>query len=239
MESAVRVAIVEDSPSDRKLLRQNLSRYEAEKGLRFETEEFSDGEDLVTGYTAEYDLILLDIQMAFMNGMQTARRVREMDEDVVILFITNAPQYAIEGYKVRAVDYILKPIAWFSFSESLTRALTGIRTRNRRFVTISLKDGRTRLSIDSICYVEVQNHQLIYNTPQGRYVTKGTMRDAEEQLHAGPFFRSNRCYLVNLKYVETYQGNDLRVNGDNIQISRRQRKAFLDALNEYMNGGER
>ena len=236
MERVVRIAIVEDSASDRELLKKNLRRYEKEKGIQFNQREFLDGEDLVTGYTADYDLILMDIQMAFMDGMRTAKRVREMDSDVVIVFISNTPQYAIEGYKVNAIDYMLKPISWFSFSESLTRALLYLKPQDKRFITISLKGGKTKLETDRICYVEAQDHVLVYNTLDGNYVTKGTMRDAEAQLSADRFFRCNRCYLVNLKYVETYQGCDVRVNGDIIQVSRRRRKSFMDALNAYMNG---
>ena len=236
MENVFRVAIVEDDPSDRVLLKRNLDRYQQEKGLTLEVREFSDGEDLVTDYAADYDLLLMDIQMTFMDGMQTARRVRQLDGEVVIVFITNAPQYAIEGYKVNAVDYILKPISWFSFCESMNRALASRRSRRREYVTIALKNGRTKLDVDRICYVEVQDHRLIYNTLDGSYSTKGTMNDAEAQLNPARFFRCNRCYLVNLKFVETYQGSDVRVNGDVIQVSRRQRRGFLDALNLYMNG---
>lgn len=237
MEEAVRIAIVEDSEADRELLRKNLCRYERERELRFALREFSDGEDLVTDYAANYDLILMDVKMTFMDGMRAARRVRELDPDVEIVFITNMPQYAIEGYKVRAVDFVLKPISYFSFSQSLDRALSGVRLGRHSCVVVQVKGGRVKLDVDRVCYVEAQDHLLIYNTRDGNYVAKGTMSEAEAQLgQSGGFFRCNRCYLVNLKYVETCQGCDIRVNGDTIQISRRRRKSFLDALNAYMNG---
>ena len=239
METAVRAAIVEDSAADRALMAKYLRRYEREKGLRFELTEFQDGEDLVTDYTADYDLILLDIRMTFMDGMQAARRVREMDEDVVILFITVVPQYAIEGYKVRAADYILKPFSWQDFSDSLDRALRLARPQGRDTVTIALKGGRMKLEADSICYVEAQDHLLVYNTLNGSYTAKGTMKEAEKQLGADRFFRCNRCYLVNLSHVEVYQGSDIHVNGDVIQVSRRRKKSFMDALNLYLNGADR
>ena len=236
MPDTVRIAIVEDDPADMALLTENLRRYASEHGLRFDLAAFSDGEDLVTGYSADYDLILMDIEMRFMNGMRTANAVRALDGEVPIVFVTNAPQYAIEGYKVRALDYMLKPISWFSFSESLSRALQYLRSREDKTITVALKDGKTRLNVDRICYVEVQDHQLIYNTRDGRYVSKGAIRDVENELTAPQFFRCNRCYIVNLKYVETLRGGDVVVNGDVIQVSRRQRKGFMDALNEYMNG---
>ena len=234
MDAKVRIAIVEDIDADRELLIRNLRRYEREKGVVFELRQFQDGEDLVTNYTADYDLILMDIRMTFMDGMTAARRVREKDGEVAIVFITNTPQYAIEGYKVGATDYILKPIAWFSFQESLGRALG--RRDEGGYITIAMRDGRTKLEVDRICYVEVQDHQLIYNTLDGRYEAKGTMRDAEAQLKGRHFFKCNRCYLVHLKHIDTCRGNDIFVNGDTIQVSRRQRKGFLDALNDYLNG---
>ena len=236
MDRALRIAIVEDSDEDRALLEKSLHRYEAEKQVQFELSIFRDGEDLVTDYSADYDLILMDIEMTFMDGMKAAKRVREMDQDVVIVFITNAPQYAIEGYQVRAVDYILKPISWFSFSESLTRALRYVKPQDQRYITIALKGGRMKLETDRLCYVEVQDHQLIYNTTEGKFTAKGTMRDVEAQLNQPQFYRCNRCYVVNLKYVETCLGSDVRVNGDVIQVSRSRRKGFLDALNTWMNG---
>lgn len=238
MREVMRVAIVEDCEQDRELLKKNLERYERERGddLRFALSEFGDGEDLVTGYSADYDLILMDIKMTFMNGMRAARRIRELDPDVVIVFITSMPQYAIEGYKVRATDYVLKPISWFSFRETMTRALSCVKPRESGVITIAMRGGRTKLETSRICYVEAQDHQLIYNTRDGAFATKGTMSEAEAQLRPANFFRCSRCYLVNLMHIDSYQGCDIRVNGDTIQISRRRHKAFLDALNAYMNG---
>ncbi len=236
MPQTKRIAIVEDCEADRVLLTKMLRRFEAEFDQPLELMEFADGEDLVTDYSADYDMILMDIEMTFMNGMAAAEKVREMDRDVVIVFITNAPQYAIEGYRVRAVDYILKPITWFSFSESLRRAMLYVRERETGSITVPLREGKTRLSLDRICYVEVQDHQIIYNTRDEKYISKGAIRDVEAQLPSRQFFRCNRCYIVNLKYVEAYKGCDLVVNGETLQISRRQRKGFLDALNLYMNG---
>ena len=231
----VRIAVVEDSEQDRRALLDCLHRYEKEQKLKFSIEEFQDGEDIVTGYSADYALLLMDIEMTFMNGMKAAEKIRELDKDVEIIFITNAPQYAIQGYKVNALDYILKPISYFSFSESMVRALAKVKAPEKEYITIVLKGGKKKLDVARICYVEVQNHVLIYHTLDGDFETKGTMRDTDNQFDPRKYFRCNRCYLVNLEFVETYQGSDIMVNGDTIQVSRSRRKPFLDALNEYMN----
>ena len=235
MSQEIRIAIVEDDDHDRAKLKKCLARYQQEKDLRLQIREFTDGEDLVTDYTADYDLILMDIEMMFLNGMKAAEKVREMDQDVLLIFITNMPQYAIEGYKVRAMDYMLKPLSYFSFAESMNRALPQIKNDVKEYITIALKGGKMKLEVDRICYVEVQDHDIIYNTRDGKFISKGTMKELEEQLNPDRFCRCNRCYLVNLDYVDNYQGTNVQVNGDLIQVSRGRKKSFLDALNLYMN----
>ena len=168
----LRIATVEDDAHDLEALRTHLNRYEKENGLKFLITEFQDGEDIVTEYSADYDLILMDIEMAFLNGMKAAEKIRELDKDVVIIFITNMPQYAIQGYKVNALDYMLKPISYFSFSESMGRALHRVKVQEKEFITIALKGGKKKLDIGQICYVEVQDHLLIYHTTEGNFVTK-------------------------------------------------------------------
>lgn len=232
----IRIAIVEDDARDMAQLRACLEQYGKEKKQKFAVLEFSDGEDITTDYTADYDLILMDIEMRFMNGMRAARKIREVDEDVVLMFITNMPQYAIEGYKVNALDYMLKPISYFSFSESMNKALQRLKNTGKKYIVISTKNGKMRLDQKRICYVEVLDHTLVYHTPNGNYEAKGTLRDAQNQLDDSAFFSCSRCYLVNLDYVECYQGSTITVNQDIIQVSRGRRKAFLDAMNEHMNG---
>ena len=231
----IRIATVEDDVRDRETLKNHLHRYEKENNQKFSITEFQDGEDIITNYAAEYDLILMDIQMTFLTGMKAAEKIRELDADVVIVFITNAPQYAIQGYKVNALDYMLKPISYFSFSETMSRALRKVKTKEKEYIASSMKGGKMKLDISKICYVEVQDHLLMYHTTEGSFSTKGTIRDVDGQLDPRRFFRCNRCYLVNLEYVENYQGSDISVNGTVIQVSRSRRKPFLDVLNEYLN----
>ena len=231
----ISIAIVEDEEMYAKQLQQFLHQYEEENKEMFDITVYSDGDQIVNKYKSQYDIILMDVEMKFMDGMSAAEEIRKMDTEVVIIFITNMPQYAIQGYKVNALDYMLKPISYFSFSESMGRALHRVNVQEKEFITIALKGGKKKLDITQICYVEVQDHLLLYHTTEGSFATKGTIRDAESQLDAKSFFRCNRCYLVNLEYVDNYMGSDVSVNGDTIQVSRSRRKPFLDALNEYLN----
>lgn len=231
----LRIAVVEDDKTYAAQLKEYLVRYETEKNQKISVALFPDGEDIVTDYSAEFDIILMDVEMTFMDGMTTAERIREKDNEVVIIFITNMPQYAIQGYKVDALDYVLKPISYFAFSQRIDRALTRVKKKEATYITVAQKGGKKKLNVDKICYVEVRDHDLIYHSTKGDIVTKSSMKEAEDTLGGTKFFRCNRCYLVNLEYVEDFRGNDVTVASDVIQVSRARKKAFMDALNDYMN----
>lgn len=231
----LRIAVVEDDKTYAEQLKEYLVRYGTEKNQKISVALFPDGEDIVTDYSAEFDIILMDVEMTFMDGMTTAERIREKDNEVVIIFITNMPQYAIQGYKVDALDYVLKPISYFAFSQRIDRALTRVKKKEATYITVAQKGGKKKLNVDKICYVEVRDHDLIYHSTKGDIVTKSSMKEAEDTLGGTKFFRCNRCYLVNLEYVEDFRGNDVTVASDVIQVSRARKKAFMDALNDYMN----
>ena len=231
----LRIAVVEDDKTYAAQLKEYLVRYGTEKNQKISVALFPDGEDIVTDYSSEFDIILMDVEMTFMDGMTTAERIREKDNEVVIIFITNMPQYAIQGYKVDALDYVLKPISYFAFSQRIARALTRVKKKEATYITVAQKGGKKKLNVDKICYVEVRDHDLIYHSTKGDIVTKSSMKEAEDTLGGTKFFRCNRCYLVNLEYVEDFRGNDVTVASDVIQVSRARKKAFMDALNDYMN----
>ena len=87
--------------------------------LPFSITHFSDGDEIALGYKGGYDLILMDIEMTFLDGMSAAEEIRRADPEVLIIFITNSPQYAIKGYAVQALDYILKPLSYYAFCQRM------------------------------------------------------------------------------------------------------------------------
>ena len=119
----IRLALVEDDTLYRSQLREYIDKYSAASGEKFTVTEFSDGDEIAFGYKAVYDIILMDIEMKFMDGMMAAEEIRKKDTEVIIIFITNSPQYAIKGYAVDALDYVLKPVSYYAFSQRLRRAI--------------------------------------------------------------------------------------------------------------------
>ena len=232
----IRAAVVEDDPKAQQELIGYLRRYEKESGEVFHTSVFSDGVEITRDYKPVYDLILMDIELGRMSGMEAAEQIRTIDRDVVIIFITNSPQYAIRGYEVEALDYCLKPISYYAFSQKIARALERMERRRQRSIGVSTGHGNIRrIPLSDIGYIEVREHSLIYHTRQGTLTAGGKLGELEEQLSGRGFFRCNKGYLVNLELVEGLSGEDCIVLGDVVQVSRAKKKPFLDALNNYIN----
>ena len=139
----IRIAVAEDEKSYRDTLKEYLERYQKESGRGIEVTFYTDGDGLVEEYYMQYDIILMDIQMKFMDGMSAAREIRNKDPEVVIIFITNMDQYATKGYEVEAMDYVLKPVSYFMFSEKIERAVLRMQNRNAQYVLVDIK-GRSK-----------------------------------------------------------------------------------------------
>lgn len=232
----IRIAIAEDDPQCFAQLEQYIGDYGRETGRAFRITHFDNGEDLVERYQPEYDLILMDVEMPFMDGMTAAGYIREKDPEVVIVFVTNLAQYAIQGYSVNALDYILKPLNYFSFSQRLGRALQYVRKKEETFLTVSVKGGAVKLAVDGIFYIERLGRQLMFHTRAGVYASTATLQQVEGELEGKGFVRCNKGYLVNLEHVDGVQDGCAVVGGDRLLISRGRRQPFLEALTDWVGG---
>lgn len=232
----IQIAIVDDDAASIEQLKGYLMQFQREQGEEMSITAFSDGDELVENYKAEYDIILLDVEMRFMDGMTAAGIIRESDPEVIIIFITNMAQYAIKGYQVNATDYVLKPVSYFSFSQSLERAIGRIKKRVKDFIAISIKGGTVKLQIRDICYIESQGHRMSFHTRTQIFVTFATMKEIEEKLKDFHFFRCNKGNLLNLSFVDSVQDGDVIVNGERLVISRARKKEFMEELANYLGG---
>ncbi len=229
------IAIVEDDKNYTEVLKKYIDRYEEESGNNFQISTFQDGEDIVENYSGDYDIILMDIEMRFMDGMKAAEEIRRVDSEVVIIFITNMPQYAMKGYEVEALNYVLKPINYYAFSQNIARAINRMSHRERNHLKISYKGKVQKIEISSLYYIEVQDHMLFYHTKDGTFSQRGTMKEVEQALEKESFFRCNKCYLINLEHVNGFEGSNVIIGNENVQVSRARKKVLLDVLNDYMN----
>lgn len=229
----IKIAIVEAEHAYAMQLQKYLHQYETENGEVFEISLFSDGDEIVHKYKPVYDIILMDVEMKFMDGMSAAEEIRKVDTEVVIIFITNMPQYAIRGYAVDALDYVLKPVSYFAFSQRLNRAISRMKKRESKTLSISIKGGTVRLDVANITYIESQGHTLIFHTLSGDYETAGRMKDMETDLAEVNFYRGNKGYLINLAHVEGIKDGCAVVRGEQLLLSRSRKREFMETLTRY------
>ncbi len=234
----IKIAIVEDEKKEQEKLASYFNELEKETGggSIYSLSFFPNGEAFLFDFTyGLYDLVLMDIKLGNKeDGITTSEKLRKIDADVLLVFMTNLAQYAIEGYKVNAKDYIVKPISYFDFKSRLL-AITKEIVNRRKEKTLLQADGKKIVVlISNIYYIETVNHALIYHTKNGDFKTYGTLRNAQEELGRFNFSMCNSCFLINLEYVESVDGFTVTVNGNELMISHPRKKQFLKELSLYL-----
>lgn len=230
----IRIAVVEDEQLYGEQLLEYIRRYEKERAREIKVTLFTDGEDIVDGYKGGYDIILMDIQMQFMDGMSAAEEIRKMDSEVIIMFITNMIQYAIRGYQVDALDYVVKPVEYFAFSQKLDKAVSRLKKADTASITIPIEDGIKKLSVSDILYVESRGHNALFFTVHGMYMARMALKDLEEKLKKYSFFRCSKGFLVNMARVDGVVNGECVIGEQRIPIGRAKKKEFMEELLKTM-----
>lgn len=233
----VRVGLVDDDREHTELLRAYLARYGQETDVQFQVEAFWDGLSFVEDYDGSLDIVFLDIEMPHMDGMTAARLIRERDASLAIVFITNMAQYAVHGYEVDAVDFMVKPVGYFNFARKLERAMRFLRKRTQRTILLTDEDGVVRLSASDVWYVEKDRDHLVYHTGQGVFRKRGTMKAEREVFQGLPFEECTSGCLVNLERVQRIGREHVYLKGERLPLSRRMKKEFTRNYIDYVGGG--
>lgn len=233
----IRIGVVDDQQESRHLLQSYLARYEHENGIQFAVEEFADGSELTAAYRPRFDIIFLDVQMDNLDGFATARLIREVDPGVILIFVTNMAQFAIKGYEVDALSYLLKPVPYFAFSQELKRSLERLERQRDDHIVLSVGGDVLRVNLAEVVYIESIKHRLVFHTRDGKLSMIGTLKEMAAQLESRGFFRSNSFLLVNLRHVEGFSNSESRLTGGiSLPVSRARKKPFLEALTDYFGG---
>ena len=229
------IAIVEDEEKEALRLGGFLDRFSRETGTQLNHKWTDNASAFLEQYQFQYDLIFMDIRMPGMDGMAAAERLREMDSAVMLIFITSLAQYAVQGYAVDALDYILKPVSYAAFALKMQRAVERYAQRRDQWLLLNTNSGAIQLQEFELCYVEIFDHHIRYHTLQANYDAYGTLKSVEQRLPSRSFFRCNNQCIVNLRYVTKIEGSTVVVDGREFSVSRMRKKAFLEQLHRFTN----
>lgn len=235
----IKVAVIDDDKSFIDKIVGYLKRYSEENQIEISAVPFSTGEELLFKYESIYDIIFMDIEMPKMNGMDAARKIRQFDRDVIIIFVTNMAQYAINGYEVGALDFVLKPVQYFPFSIKLGKAVRALKQHNGIEMVVPYLDGMKKISSEKIIYAEIRNHWLHIITADFEYKLLLTMKQFYEKVKPHHFICCSSSYCINLKYVTGIQKDIVELDEKyQIRISRSHKKEVREKLMNYYTGGE-
>ncbi len=180
-----------------------------------------------------YDLVILDIEMPQMLGIEAAKLIRAAGNDTAIVFLTSHLEYALKGYEVNALRYLTKPVDEKQLSEVISY-LIGQRSKQKR---ILLKNGDDIVMavVKDIIYLEAQNQDIRIVTSENEYSRRYNLRDYEEELSEYGFIRCHRSYLINLEHVSRISGKEIIMdNGHKVPLSRMKEKKVRQALFSFV-----
>ncbi len=217
----LKIAICDDDATQRTYLQDILIPWAKRNRHLIEIKQYANAKQFFFDYDEEkdFDILLLDVEMPEVNGIEVAKRVREKNSTVQIIFITGYYEYFSDGFDVSALHYLIKPVDKAKLCPVLDKAADNLLCRQRS-VLVSTPDEDIKISLADICYVNSENVYVNVHTVHGNHRTRMTLAKFAEQLD-GTFFKIHRSYIVGLKYVKKISRSEVTMlNGDVLPISR-------------------
>jgi two-component system LytT family response regulator len=239
----MRVAIVEDIKTEQEFLNNCLKRYCTEQLTTCDTNIFSSGTAFVQTKDFNYDLIFLDIFMPGLSGLDTAAKIRAENKNVLLVFTTTSPDFAVKSYRVRAFDYLVKPYTYAQFSETMHLVSKELSTA-ARLLTLKIGRNQAKVLCRDILYVDYSNHYIQIHLANDEIVrSQMYFEEIIKLLEPFPqFLYCNRNCIVNMDKVAGFKKNDFVLNnGELITMNRNAhtelRQKYADYIFQKQNGG--
>lgn len=230
-----KIAIIEDDAVFAARLENDMNHIAKDMGKMFDISLFGSIEDFLLPRQGGFDIVFFDIELPGMNGMDGAKRFRQTDSDAVIIFITSLANFAVNGYEVDAMDYMVKPVSYNNLSLKIQKAVRKVDTKQGKTIVLHSREGILKLRSDEVYYMEIQGHYLTVHTDNGIFETTGNLSAFEEELKSYYYSRCNSCYLVNMRAISRIDGMTVYLkNGDVLAVSRRKKKDFLEEFTKYI-----
>ncbi|MBM6815496.1 response regulator transcription factor [Olsenella uli] len=233
-----RALIVEDDPQAAETLRAHLERYAAERGTFFSVEILPSALEFLEG-TRPADVVFMDIGLPGVSGMEAAEVMRQTDELTPLIFVTDLAQYAVRGYQVDALDFMVKPVTYEDFALRMGRAMRVMDRNAGGTVSVATDEGLRVIAKKDVVYVEIFRHDLYWHVTGSAQPlhARGTLTRVAEELGAERFCRVTASHLINMGQLALIRpGSVVMSDGTEVVISRRRRREVLETLTRYMGG---
>jgi len=233
------IGLCDDNDVQLNYINSLITSWKNTRNIKCDVFTYHSAEELIFENEGSYpfDLLILDIQMGKMNGMELAKKIREVDKNVMITFLTGLRDYVFEGYEVGALRYLLKPLNEKQFLELLDESFNNLHTDNKNWYIFAHDGESVKLNYDDIIYIEADRHYINLVSTEKTYEIKKSISQLSKELSGYNFFNSHRSYIVNLKHVEKINKSEcLMSNGENNPVSRSNYKSLNEAFINYYRG---
>lgn len=233
-----KILLVEDSDDEAATLQAHLRRYASHVGVAFQIERLSSALDFMRDDLV-CDLVFMDIDLPGINGMEAAEYLRMHDAQTPLIFVTNLAQYAVQGYQVDALDFMVKPVSYEDFSLRMGRAMRVMERRASRSIAITSSGETHVVELSDIRYVELQGHNLLYHVAGQTEPLKarGSMREARQELPQELFLPISQGCIVNMEHIRAVRNDSLDMDdGVTLYFSRSRKRPGLETLARFFGG---
>lgn len=230
------IVICEDEIEQQEILKDYLEQILNEINIKYEILIFNSGEELFKNYPDNIDIFLLDIQMDGLNGMEVARKIRQIDKkEVEIIFTTSLIEYIQEGYEVRAYRYLLKPIKLEDLKKHIISCIEELTKNKESYIAVNEKNNTCKVKISEITYIEIQKREMTINTINEDYTINSSMSKLENELSKYNFYRCHKSFMVNIDFIKNIkQYIAILDNKEEVPISRYRFKETKSRFLSYL-----
>ena len=230
----ISAVIVEDSEQDYIALKACIDRFTDESGETFSVKHYSATEPFFAEYECDADIVFMDIELPYTNGYEASEKLRRIDENVSIVFVTNLAHFAVKGYSVGAADFIVKPVNYYKLQSILKKLLRFIAVRRDDYLSLPSGGGIERVCLRELIYVESEKHRITWHTLTRDIVTFGTLGAVMDKLPENRFVKAGQSFIVNIRHILSFDGDCIKTVGDtSIPVSRSKKKEVMKKLSEY------
>jgi DNA-binding LytR/AlgR family response regulator len=234
----MKIAICEDTAEDRGVINSHIKKYFKENSCPVDIAIYDTGEsfmkDWEDGESKDIKIAFLDIYMPGINGVELAKEIRKTDEDMVIIFTTNSADHGLDGYSVKALQYLMKPLAYPEVEDVLNGCMAKFAD-SLRYIEVMSERLTVKILFKDILFIEMFNHDCLFHTADNKIKSRLTLDEVQRQLDGSTFLKTHRSYIVNMRYIKSISENDfVLTTGAMIPIRRNDKLTVKQAYTDYL-----